>query len=128
MSSRGLVLALAMVVSACSTMGTVPVMQVARRSANITDLELADAGALDLYSVVQKLRPNWLRMRQMPTQQHRNQIMVYYGMTRMGGPEVLHNIAPGDVARITYLSPGAAQLRFGNGHVNGAILLEPATR
>jgi hypothetical protein len=97
-------------------------------SAPISQAELEQASAADLYTVIQTLRPRWLRVPQIATNSSSNLLVVYYGQSRLGGPETLRNIATGDVRSVTFLRPAEAQLRFGNNHASGAIVLEPAAR
>jgi hypothetical protein len=97
----------------------------ARGDAPLAARELAELGGRDAFSAVQALRPAWLR-RQPQTLSGRDAVVVYFGDMRMGGVEALREMSTSDIGEIRYLRPAAAQLRFGSGHLNGAIVVTPA--
>lgn len=97
-----------------------------RGDAPITVEELESSRANDLYTAIQSLRPRWLRVQQIATNSASNVVVVYFGQSRLGGLESLRNVPVGDVSSVVFLRPAEAQMRFGNNHASGAIVLEPA--
>jgi len=89
----------------------------------ITGDELARSTASNLYDAVRNLRPAWM-MRSRPTavlQQQQAQLIVYVDGTRYGTIETLRQIVPAGIIYVKYFSAGAAEARFGPGHLLGAI-------
>jgi hypothetical protein len=82
------------------------------------------AGAADLFTSVRTHRPEWLRIRQQTISGNEG-VVVYFGHLRLGGVEMLRDMPVSHVKEAVYLTPAAAQFRFGAGHLNGAILLTP---
>lgn len=122
-----LVFALSLAAAACArtTDGSLPAR--GSRTAVITEEEIAGSGAANAYDLVRGLRPMWLT----PRGRHSTQnpagdvIWVYVNSTRLGGPESLQQLAAADVGAIRYYDAGAANYRFGTGHLNGAIQVIP---
>ena len=83
------------------------------------------------YDLVQRLRPEWLRTRGASAIGAGNpdgdQVQVYVGQVRLGGPAVLERLETSAATSLKYYTPAQAQQRFGPGHPNGAIqvLSEP---
>ena len=88
--------------------------------------ELSEIGARDALSAVRVLRPRWLR-RTPQTLSGNDGVVVYLGTLRLGGVQALTDFSTSDLDEIRYLRPDQAQLRFGVGHLNGAIVLTPRT-
>lgn len=124
---RALVLALSLAAAGCarSTDGSLPPRGM--RGAVITEEEVTGSGAASAYDLVRGLRPMWLT----PRGRHSTQnpagdvIWVYVNSTRLGPPEALQQIAAADVGTVRYYDAGAANYRFGTGHLNGAIQVIP---
>jgi hypothetical protein len=76
-----------------------------------------------LYDIVQRLRPEWLRARGASsiTNADGDQVQVYVGQVRLGGPGVLERLETSAATSLKYYTPAQAQQRFGPGHPNGAI-------
>lgn len=94
----------------------------------LTREEIREADLANLYEVVQRLRPRWLRnVRGQRSFNVEGGIVVYQNQTFLGGPEVLRQWQPSAVARMVYLDgvtasnelPGPAS----NRHVEGAIVI-----
>jgi hypothetical protein len=49
--------------------------------------------------------------------------VVYLDATSLGGRETLRNIMTDEIESIQFLDARRATLRFGSGHVNGAIVI-----
>jgi hypothetical protein len=75
------------------------------------------------YEAVQRLRPQWLRLRGQQTLSGGGDLVVYLDNARMGGRESLQSISVGGVESIQFLDPSAATLRWGTGHGSGAIFI-----
>mgnify|MGYP002760590530 FL=1 len=75
------------------------------------------------YSVVQRLRPNWLRKRGPSSINNPSDIVVYVEGSRYGPPPSLRQVDPLNVASMRFLTDDQATTRYGTGHDNGAILV-----
>lgn len=140
LSSRvqvALLIALTVSLAACG--GTAAAGGSVRGSGEITADEIRASGAADAHQAVQGLRPAWLRRRGdsslagaqgtatagdgLTTQTDASPVRVYVDGNLLGGVAELRNIPAADVASIRFLEPGPANVRFGPGHVNGAIVV-----
>ena len=82
-----------------------------------------------LYDVVQRLRPEWLRVHGQTSISNAvsagaiqpDPVHVYMGMVRLGGPEVLSRMATNQADTVKYFTAAQAQARFGSGNTNGVI-------
>lgn len=92
-------------------------------SDQITRVEIDEAGPSDLYTLVQNLRPLWLRERGAVSFTDETDVVVYLDGTRMGGRESLRGIHSSNVETLQFYNAQRATARFGVGHVNGAILV-----
>lgn len=93
----------------------------------------ATSGVSTAQDIVQRLRPQWLRVRGTGTLNNAEQegIVVYVDGTRSGqirieagraaGPSPLDGIAVSQVERLIYYGASSATQRFGTGHAQGAI-------
>jgi len=75
------------------------------------------------YSVVQRLRPNWLRKRGPSSVSNPGDIIVYVEGSRYGPPQSLRQLDPLNVASMRWLTDDQATTRYGTGHDNGVILV-----
>jgi hypothetical protein len=89
----------------------------------ITRVEIDEAGPSDLFTLVQNVRPIWLRERGATSFTDETDVVVYLDGTRMGGRESLRVIHSADVETLQFLNTQRATARFGIGHVNGAIVV-----
>lgn len=126
MNLRRLALVPLVLLAACATTANPSSGRTSPGNAPITEAELEQFSANDLYAAIQSLRPRWLRVQQIATNSSSNVLVIYYGQSRLGGPETLRNVPIGDVRSVTFLRPAEAQMRFGNNHASGAIVVEPA--
>jgi hypothetical protein len=118
-----LLLALALS-AACSAPADGPTPRRAGGDAPIVAQELSGLGPRDALSAVRTLRPRWLRT--VPqTVSGNDGIVVYFNNVRLGGVEALTQFSTADIGEIQYLRAPQAQLRFGPGHLNGAIVITP---
>lgn len=81
--------------------------------------EIRASHAADLFGVIQERRSQWLRSRG-----GSETVRVYFGTTRMGGPDALRGVSPAQVYRVEYLDAASATQRLGPGHTQGAIIVE----
>jgi hypothetical protein len=109
------VLALALLVAACSTTGTGD--SGPRRNRNvITAEELAEVvGAYTAHDAIRRLRANWLSGRGGDAPR------VLVDGVNLGGPDVLTRYRIDTVREIRFLEPSDATMRFGTGFGGGAI-------
>ena len=89
----------------------------------ITAEEIAGAHLSDAYSLVQNLRPNWLRVRGTSTLSVPEVVRVYLDGSLLGGTDYLRQIATHSIHSLQYLSGVDATQRFGLDHGAGAILV-----
>ncbi|OLC08059.1 MAG: hypothetical protein AUH42_02465 [Gemmatimonadetes bacterium 13_1_40CM_70_11] len=120
-------LAAAAVAWACSAGGggTVtgrPAPSPSRNPNIITADELSRVSATSLDEAVRTLRPQWLRNAPSTIRpEAEGTVVVYQDRVRLGGPESLRQINPLQVKEVRYYAPSEAELRFGPGHLHGAI-------
>ena len=89
----------------------------------LTEEALLEHQSLDVFSVIQQLRPRWL------TSRGRGTIRVIVdGSPRMDGFRDLRSFRVSDVQEIEYLSASDATTRFGTGYESGAILIRTRRR
>lgn len=97
------------------------------RSDVITREEIMSAGAINLYEVVRRLRPQWINVRAARSFTTDTEIVVFQNDMHLGGPEALRQIGPElayelrwlDGVRATSMLPGLSSGR----HVEGAIII-----
>jgi hypothetical protein len=99
-----------------------------RNRSVLTTEELRSGNDQTLFDVVQRLRPDWLRLRGSTSiaagrtgALDADVIQVYLDQIRVGGPEALKQLSVSRAMSLKFYTPGEAQQRFGNGNVNGAI-------
>lgn len=78
----------------------------------LTAEQMAEVEATNLYDIIQRLRPQWLRVRDVGANQGRS-ILVVRGGTVLGGVEVLRNTG----------AEGILELRHRDGDTEGARLV-----
>lgn len=87
----------------------------------------AAVGAADAYSLIQKLRPSWLRMRGDPNVADSDgsvAIQVYYNGRHAGTVAVLREYEVSQLVSIRWLDPIAARSSYGARHGRGVIAIE----
>jgi hypothetical protein len=94
-----------------------------RGSANrITAEEMAEHASLDLYAVVQRLRPRWLQVRGATSVQGRAAIAVILdGVRQQGSIELLRGLRASDIREVRFLGARDATTRYGTDMTAGAI-------
>lgn len=90
----------------------------------ITQEQIQGSSAANVLDLVRSLRPQWLRPRGTSrVGQGADQVTVYMNNLRMGGVAQLRELSTSQVQSVEYLDGRRAQLRFGNGHEAGVILV-----
>jgi hypothetical protein len=89
--------------------------------------QIEAAHVQNVYELVERLHPQWLRKRGVHHVQNEGDIVVYLDNARLGGPETLREIHVGGVTSVRFYDAGTAQYRFGVGHTHGAILVSTGT-
>jgi len=89
----------------------------------ITESELAEVDAINAYTAVQQLRPQWLRSRGPAsfTEPTGTLPSVYADNMRLGGLAALQTISVSEIAEIRYISSRDATTRWGTGVIGGVI-------
>ena len=89
------------------------------------DIEAQGIQHLDGYTVVERLRANWLLPQRpsSPSDVSDGPILpvVYVDNIRLGDVETLRSVPAGDIAEMRLLNDRDADFRYGTGHVGGAI-------
>jgi len=125
---RGLVAcALVLVAAACGGAGAGP-RPVRPSRAHLTPEDFLEASFTDAYSVVETLRPAWLREYPTSILGEPERAQVYIDGMRLGGPELLRGIATNSIGHIEFLNGLEASQRFGLDHGAGAILVSTLAR
>lgn len=100
-----------------------------RSSASIiTTEELQASGYADAHTVVQSLRPNWLRVRGASSMTTREAVKVYLDGSLMGGTDHLRQISTQSISTLRYLDGLEATQRWGLDHGAGAIVVSTRGR
>jgi hypothetical protein len=89
----------------------------------ITTAELDAAGHSDTYTLIQSLRPRWLRVRGPTSARSSETVKVYLDGSLLGGVQHLRQISTHSVSSLQYLDGLEATQRWGMDHGAGAILL-----
>jgi hypothetical protein len=114
------------VLAACASSGT---PTTGRSSSNmLTSAEMLAAGYNDVFSAVQSMRPQWLRVRGATSMAASESIQVYLDGSRMGGIEQLRQITVSSISTTQYLDGLEATQRWGIGHGAGAIVVSTRAR
>lgn len=89
----------------------------------ITEAELQAAQDRTLFELIQRIRPTFLRSRQVQTTTTTNPepVHVYVDGQRTEGLDVLRRFSPQLVHEVRFYEPQEANVRFGTGHHGGLI-------
>ena len=121
---RSFTLAILCLMCACASGGGTDMPRRSRNVDVLTPAELESQPGSTLYFAIQRLRPNWLKIRGMTSLNAGDDaIIVYRDDVRFGGLAVLHDITVSTVATVRFISGPEAASRFGPGHQSGAILI-----
>jgi hypothetical protein len=145
MDKRWLVTLAVLICAACASVAGRDGSSSRAGQGELTLEEIDAAGATNAYDLIQARRPAWLRLRGtqsfnesargvgggtgagagVSSTPGQTPILIYLGAARIGGPEALRQIDPRTIQSIEYLQRAAADYRFGQGHLHGAIVLTP---
>ena len=118
------VIAIVLMVCGCASAGATDTPRQSRNTDVLTAAELQNRQGLTLYQLIERERPNWLRIRgRTSVNPGEDAITVYLDEVRQGGLGVLRDINPDVVASVRFISGPEAEGRFGPGHQSGAILV-----
>lgn len=89
----------------------------------LTAEQMTSVSATNLYDIVERLRPRWLRVRDLGTLNQGRGIAVVRGGAVLGGVEVLRNMGPDGILELRYKDGEAASILVGSrdGFVEGVI-------
>lgn len=88
----------------------------------ITQQEIEDSHQPNLFDVVRALRPMWLRQMTATVESSQDVgITIFIDNQRVGGLDVLRDMAPTSATALRYYSASEAQSHFGLGNLHGVI-------
>jgi hypothetical protein len=124
-SSRLVALVLLLVfTAACASTSTPARRTTGRRDARqLHAEEIKTSSASNLYDAIRSQRPEWLIKRGQTSINLEGDIVVYVDNVALGGPESLKSIDVQSVQTVRFLNASEAQMRFGVGHMHGAIVV-----
>ena len=127
-SSRLAVLALLLLFTAACASTSAQRRTAGRRDARtLSAEEIRSSSASNLYDVIRSYRPEWLIKRGQTSINLEGDIVVYVDNVALGGPESLRSIDVQSVQFVRFLNASEAQMRFGVGHMHGAIVVTTRT-
>ena len=112
--------------AACASSSQGP--RTARRDARLLSAEeIRTSSASNLYDVIRSQRPEWLIKRGQTSINLEGDIVVYVDNVALGGPESLKSIDVHSVQNVRFMNASEAQMRYGVGHMHGAIVVTTRT-
>lgn len=128
-SSRLATMALLLfVTAACASTSSEQRRTSTRRDARMLSAEeIKSSSASNLYDVIRSHRPEWLIKRGQTSINLEGDIVVYIDNVALGGPESLKSIDVQSVQVVRFLNASEAQMRYGVGHMHGAIVVTTRT-
>ena len=112
---------MALMATACSTNSGSPSPH--PDSHLLTEQEIRTASHTDAYSMIQSLRPLWLRQRGPTSFRSRSPIKVYVDNSLLGDVDYLKQISTISIVSIRFMDGLEASNRWGLDHGNGAIMI-----
>lgn len=94
----------------------------------ITTAEMQASGHQDAFSLVQSLRPQWLRVRGPSSLRGEETVKVYLDGSLLGHPDQLRQISTHSISSLRYLDGLEATQRWGLDHGAGAIVVSTRGR
>jgi hypothetical protein len=119
-------LAMALAAAACASSGTKAATATAAQSSStvLTMDEIMKTGQPTAFRVIQTVRPQWLLVRRQGGSLSRPEtIKVYVQGNRFGEVATLEQMQSSTIKEIRHLDGRDATIRFGTGHMAGAILV-----
>ena len=127
-SSRLAALAVVLLVTAACASSTQSGRTSGRRDARVlTAEEIRASSASNMYDVIRSHRPEWLIKRGQTSINMEGDIVIYVDNVALGGPESLKSIDVHSVQSARFLNASEAQMRYGVGHMHGAIVVVTRT-
>jgi hypothetical protein len=127
-SSRFAVLGLLLIVTAACASTSQGGRTAGRRDArSLSAEEIRMSSASNMYDVIRSQRPEWLIKRGQTSINLEGDIVVYIDNVALGGPESLKSIDVQSVQNVRFLTASEAQMRYGVGHMHGAIVVTTRT-
>lgn len=127
-SSRLAALTLLLFVTAACASSTQGSRTAGRRDARLLSAEeIRATSGSNLYDVIRSYRPEWLIKRGQTSINLEGDIVVYVDNVALGGPESLRSIDAQSVQSARFLNASEAQMRYGVGHMHGAIVVVTRT-
>lgn len=124
--SAGLVVLL-LLAAACASTTQGPRTSGRRDARQLTAEEIRTSSASNMYDVIRSQRPEWLIKRGQTSINLEGDIVVYVDNVALGGPESLKSIDAQSVQAARFLNASEAQMRYGVGHMHGAIVVTTRT-
>jgi hypothetical protein len=117
-------LAAALVLTGCASSGT---EQGSRNTSILTREEMVEMRVSNVYDAVERLRPRWLQIRTQMSLTSPTEIVVFMDRNYLGGPEMLRQFSPNDIARVRYMDGTTASATLpgmANRSVEAALIIE----
>jgi hypothetical protein len=94
-------------------------------STRLTAADIETDLSLDLYTIIQRRRPQWLQVRGggFSTSGPATISVIIDGTRQQGSVEVLRSVRGGDVEEVTYMNARDATTRYGTDNAAGAIVV-----
>jgi hypothetical protein len=89
----------------------------------ITEQDLREATAANLFDYIRSRRPRWLERNYSAVMRPERvtTVMVFMDNQEFGGPDALRQIPLTVAVEVRYFGPSESQARFGVGYLNGVI-------
>jgi hypothetical protein len=127
-SLRFLTIALLVAIAAgCASTSSTSRRTASRDTRVLTAEEIRQSSAANLYEVIRAYRPEWLIKRGQTSINLEGDIVVYVDNVALGGPETLRTIDVQSVQSARFMTASEAQMRYGVGHMHGAIVVTTRT-
>ena len=93
-------------------------------SNRLVEADFAEYVSQDILTVIQRLRPQWLRVRGGGTAQGKAVIQIFIdGQRQNGGPDVLRGMSANSVQEVEFMNARDATTRYGTDMAGGAIVV-----
>ena len=90
----------------------------------VEEIDAAPSDIQDAYTLVTRLRPNWLRTRGVGSMvRGSDNVVIYVNEAKWGDPETLRSLRRSGIREMRHLNGAEATQQFGLNHENGAILI-----
>lgn len=122
-----ILLVLVLFAAGCSSSAASGRRSSARDARTLSSEEIRQSASANLYEVIRARRPEWLIKRGQTSINLEGDIVVYVDNVALGGPETLRGIDVQSVQVVRFLSASEAQMRYGVGHMHGAIVVTTRT-